>query len=76
MIATRLRAAAVRYAALEPDRKKELLERAANVQTVGQATAFLNEANANVEASRQAPPSTGPSTPSSTPPGGQLDATV
>jgi phospholipase C len=84
-IGTSLRAAAVRYAALEPDRKKEILERAANVQTVGEATAFLNEAKAKVEASHGAPrptppspatpPSSGPSSPPSAPLGGQLDPT-
>ncbi len=64
-IATTLRAAAVRYAAVEPARKKEILERAANVQTVGQAVAFVNEAQAKLRASRLLPPST--------PPGGSLD---
>ena len=52
MIASTLRAAAIRYAALEPSRKKEILERAAQIQTRAEAVAFLKDAQARIETSR------------------------
>jgi hypothetical protein len=51
MAASTLRAAAIRYAALEPSQKKEILERAAQVQTRTEAVAFLKDAHARIEAS-------------------------
>jgi phospholipase C len=51
MAASTLRAAAIRYAALEPSQKKEILERAAQVQTRTEAVAFLKDAHAKIEAS-------------------------
>jgi phospholipase C len=50
MIASTLRAAAIRYAGLEPTQKQQILERAAQVQTRAEAVAFLKDAHARIEA--------------------------
>jgi phospholipase C len=52
MIATTLRVAAVRNMALEPERKREIIERVSRMRTHTEAIAFVKEVDAKLEASR------------------------
>jgi phospholipase C len=51
-IATTLRVAAVRNAALEPERKREIAERVSHITTRAEAAAYIKEVGSKLEASR------------------------
>jgi phospholipase C len=53
MVATTLRVAAVRFMALEPQRKREILERVTQIRTPTEAVAFIKEIDSKLEASKR-----------------------